>query len=258
MKFSGCKLFVGVAFCVLAETLAADCGALRTELRAFYPKYGQFSGPVKDPRQKASCDRIEEGLKGYIAAHPDYDALDLRRETYLLMRRHFVPFLFRNSPFYFEAGVNGGWSGCCPARLVNKYCRKFYREKGLIPQEAFNRLYGRMDERLLVCCGPFSDDMHHLPPFHTVFTKGFSGVRKEVEAALAACPADDPLGKKELETALVGLDTIHDIQLKFAAEAQRLLALANNLSSEQSGDLRRIVDAAQRCPWEPPRTFTKV
>ena len=82
--------------------MAADCGALRTELRAFYPTYGQFSGPVKDPRQKESYERIEAELKGYVAAHPDYDALDLRRETYLLMRKHFVPFLFKNSPFYFR------------------------------------------------------------------------------------------------------------------------------------------------------------
>ena len=230
------------AVCAVSGTLLADCRELRTELRAFYPKYGQFSGPVKDPRQKASCDRIEAELRGWMAAHPRYDALDLRRETYLLMQKHFVPFVFTNSPFYFEAGINGGWSGCCPARLVNKYCHRFYREQGLVPQAAFDRLYGRMNERLLVCCGPFSDDMHHLPPFHTIFTKGFGGVRRDVEAALAKCPANDPLGRKELETALVGLDTIHAIQLKFHEAAKRL------------GD-RRMIAASARCPWEPPRTF---
>ena len=236
------RVSIVAAVCAVAGTLLADCRELRTELRAFYPKYGQFSGPVKDPRQKESCDRIEAELKSWMAEHPQYDALDLRRETYLLMRRHFVPFVFTNSPFYFEAGINGGWSGCCPARLVNKYCHRFYREQGLVPQPALDRLYGRMDERLIVCCGPFSDDMHHLPPFHTIFTKGFGGVRKDVEAALAKCPANDPLGRKELETALVGLDTIHAIQLKFHEAAKRL------------GD-RRMIAASARCPWEPPRTF---
>ncbi len=100
----GDALFLNRAGCArLTERTIRDVriAALRKELRAFYPEYGQFSGPVKDPRQKASCDRIEEELRDYMAAHPDYDALDLRRETYLLMRRHFVPFLFRNSPFYF-------------------------------------------------------------------------------------------------------------------------------------------------------------
>ena len=246
-----------LALCAVLVCFAAtgsdDLAALRKELRAFYPEYGQFSGPVKDPRQKASCDRIEHDLKDYIAAHPDYDALDLRRETYLLMRRHFVPFLFKNSPFYFEAGVNGGWSGCCPARLVNKYCRKFYEEKGLIPKGAFDRLRGRSRERLLVCCGPFSDDMHHLPPFHTVFTKGFAGVRKDVASALAACPADDPLGKKELETALVGLDTIHAIQLAFAKEANAKVKVTGE--GEERRNLIRIAESAAHCPWEPPRTF---
>ena len=33
------------------------------------------------------------------------------------MRKHFHPFLFAESPFYFEAGVNGGWvMGIMPAR----------------------------------------------------------------------------------------------------------------------------------------------
>ena len=245
-----CVLLPGV---YAQDILCESCQVLRKELRAFYPTYGQFSGPVKDPRQKESCERIEAELKDYIAAHPDYDALDLRRETYLLMRKHFVPFLFKNSPFYFEAGVNGGWSGCCPARLVNKYCGKFYREKSLVPKDAFDRLYGRMRERLLVCCGPFSDDMHHLPPFHTIFTKGFGGVRADVAAALAKCPNDDPHGRKELETALVGLDTIHEIQLAFAKEANAKAKVTGE--GEERRNLIRIAESAAHCPWEPPRTF---
>ena len=105
--------------------------AFRAELRAFYPD--RFQGdPVKDPRQKASVAAIEKDLRAFCAAHPGYDALDVRRESYRAMRRHFVPFLFKESPFYFEAGVNGGWGGHRPARLVNALCAKFYKEKGLI------------------------------------------------------------------------------------------------------------------------------
>ena len=45
-----------VPVCAVAGTLLADCRELRIELQAFYPKDGQFSGPVKYPRQKANCD----------------------------------------------------------------------------------------------------------------------------------------------------------------------------------------------------------
>ena len=45
-------------------------------------------------------------------------------------------------------------------------------------------------------------------------------------AARAARPANDPFGRKWLETALDGLDTIHALQLKFAEEAEKRLASA--------------------------------
>lgn len=238
---------------------AVSYAELRKELRAFYPD--ECHGVCKNPRQQESVDLIGRELDAWVEAHPDYDALDVRRESYLAMRRHFVPFLFAGSPFYFESGVNGGWclweknGVIVPARHVNRLCKKFYKEKGLVPDEAFDRLWYRYKQRLSFCCGPFSDDMHHVPPFHTVFKKGFGGVRAEVAAALEKCPKDDSLGRKELETALVGLDTVHEIQLKFAEEAKRLLEQSGNLSIWQSNNLRRIANAAQRCPWEPPKTF---
>lgn len=235
---------------------AEDYAAMRKELRAFYPLYGQFDrGGVKDPRQAESVAKIRAELEAWCAAHPDYDALDLRQVSYRAMQRHFVPFLFKESPFYFEAGVNGGWSNdrFVPSRAVNQLCQRFYDEKGLVPPEARARLKACSKERLLVCCGPFADDMHHLPPYHTIFTKGFAGVRDEVAAALGKCPANDPLGRKELETALLGLDTIHAIQLKFAEAAKEKVKKLGEC--EERRNLLRIAEAASRCPWEPPKTF---
>jgi len=250
-----------------------ELAAFRAELRTFYPDWGQGDRDVvKDARQPESFERIRADLAAYAKANPAYDALDMRRECYLSMRRHFVPILFGTSPFYFEAGVNGGWGGKRPARLVDEFCRKFYREQGLVPQSAFDRLSARQAQNLALSCGPFVDDMHHVPPMRTILKKGFGGVRDEVAAALAKCPADDPLGRKELETALVGLDTIHEIQLKFHEEAKRRLGGAvgaralpkpndraagqsNTQTLKHSNNLRRIAEASARCPWEPPRTF---
>ncbi|MDO5313186.1 MAG: pyruvate formate lyase family protein [bacterium] len=226
--------------------------ALRAELRAFYPP-GYCREACQSKEQVASCAAIGRELDAWAAAHHGFDALDIRRESYLAMRRHFLPFLFANSPFYFEAGVNGGWSGARPARHVNRICGRFYREQGLIPQAAWDLLSARSRENLTLCCGPFVDDMHHVPPMRTIIRKGFRGVRDAVAAALAACPKDDPLGRKELETALVGLDTVHAIQLKFAEEAERRLKTVG--AGEERTRLLRIAASARRCPWEPPQTF---
>ena len=96
--------------------------------------------------------------------------------------------------------------------------------------------------------------MHHVPPFRTILAKGFGGVRAEVADALAKCPKNDPHGKKQLETALVGLDTVHEIQLAFAREAENILA-KGGLTDRQRRWMQMAADAAKRCPWEPPKTF---
>ena len=239
------------------EAVTQEHLPLRDELRAFYPD--ECHSPCKLAAQTNSVRAIAHGIDAYVAEHPEADALDIRRASYLEMRRHFVPVLFRHLPFYFEAGVNGGWSiwsgdKAVPSRHVNAVCQRFYREKGLIPEAELNLLRDRMDNgRLIVCCGPFVDDEHHVPPFHRIFTRGFKGVRDDVAAALAKCPADDPLGRKELATALVGLDTIHAIQLKFAEAAQAKLLTATG--EEERRNLLRIAESAARCPWEPPRDF---
>jgi len=234
---------------------ASDYAELRRQLRSFYPPDGQGDNMTpQDPRALESYKRIEADLAAWCAAHPGYDALDVRRECYLAMRKHFVPFVFTESPFYFEAGVNGGWCGARPGRLVNRLCAKFYKEQSLVPDEEFRVQNARQREALVLCCGPFSDDMHHVPPFRTVLSKGFGGVRAEVAEAIAKCPANDPHGRKQLETALVGLDTVHEIQLAFAKAAGEVLSRPG-LTDRQRRWMQMAAEAAKRCPWEPPRTF---
>lgn len=229
-----------------------DYAAMRKELRAFYPD--ECHDTCRSPVYAAVDAAIRKEVTEYAAKHPDYDAYELRRVCYRAMRRHFRPFLFRSSPFYCEAGENGGWVlRRATSRIVNNLCRRFYVEKGLFPEEAQKRQHERARQHYAFCCGPMVDDMHHVPAFHRIFTKGFSGVRADVEKALAGCPADDVKGRRFLETALEGIDTIHALQLKFADEAERLLA-----SGEPGWNrrfLERIAESARRCPWEPPRTF---
>ena len=72
---------------------AEDYAALRKQLRAFYPPDGQGDRMTpQDSRAFESYKRIESDLKAWCGTHPGYDALDVRRECYLAMRKHFVPF----------------------------------------------------------------------------------------------------------------------------------------------------------------------
>ena len=251
-------MFVSVNCLDAAESAAnsfngTDYAALRKQLRAFYPD--ECHERCKDSAYQISEKAILDDLDAYAKAYPNYDALDLRKACYLSMRKHFVPFLFTESPFYFEAGVNGGWiMHRAPARGVNRLCRRFYNEQSLVPDEEFRILGARAKAALSLCCGPFSDDMHHVPPIRTILKKGFGGVRAEVADALAKCPKSDSHGRKQLETALLGLDTIRVIQLKFANRAEEILA-SGGLDEPSRRRMERIAACAKRCPWEPPKTF---
>ena len=233
-----------------------DLASFRKTLRAFYPD--ECHGKCKDPAQAESVKAIGDELDTYAARHPDFDVLDIRRESYLAMRRHFVPYIPKGCPFYCEAGVNGGWCvgsvvEAVPGRHVNRICERFIRERHLFSDEDVAVKDARVGGRF-VLTGNFLDDMHHVPPFRTILDKGFGGVRQEVAAALATCPKDDPYGRKWLETALVGLDTIHELQFAFGREARRRLA-EERPEADERRRLERIAVASERCPWEPPRTF---
>lgn len=138
--------------------------------RRFYTAL-DFSAQI---RQIESARKIAGEVIAYTKNNPNYDALDIRRKLYESMRAHFVPFIFTESPFYFEAGVNGGWAGTRPARKAWQLCSRFYKEKNLIPEEAFKVFRARNRTRLTLCCGPFVDSIHHIPPTRTILSKGFA------------------------------------------------------------------------------------
>ena len=232
---------------------------LRRELRKFYPE--ECHERMRDPAVSNSFARIWSDVETWFAAHPEADALDVRRENYRAIRRHYLPVLFRESPFYFESGAAGGYSvrevrgACSPGNVTRHLCTRFYHDRGFVPDEEFRVLSERSRQRYSYICGPFVDQIHNMPPFKSVLENGFGGMRAKVEKALADCPAGDREGRRYLEVMLEGFDTVHHIQLAFAREANRLMRQSNNQTIEQLNNLRRIADAAQRCPWEPPRTF---
>ena len=237
-----------------AEIGPAEYRPLRRELRAFHPD--ECHHVCKDTAVLASHERMREELEVWAKANPGWDALALQRAYHGVLVRNFRPVLFKESPFYFEAGVNGGWTGAQnPGRLVSRFAWEEFDRGQLIPPDVRGRVSERNRQRYSLVCGPLVDGIHHVPPFRTIFTKGFKGVRDDVAAALRTCPAWDKQGRRELEAAQSGLDAVHAIQLKFAAEARARLAAGKGLSPRETANLKRIAWSAERCPWEPPRTF---
>lgn len=239
-----------------AEVGPEEYRPLRRELRRFYPE--ECHERMKCPAVSNSYARIWRDLSAWFSAHPDADALDVRNENYRLIRKHYLPVLFRESPFYFESGAAGGYAkrdGAAPSpgNCTFNLCKRFYREKRLIPDEEFAVLAQRSAQYYSYICGPFVDRVHNMPPFKVILENGFGGMRAKVARALGECPADDTEGRRYLESMLEGFDTVHAIQLAFVHAAEQRLKTEKGAVERKR--LHRIAKSAARCPWEPPRTF---
>ena len=72
------RMRILAAVVMTAVLCVADSGDFRRELRAFYPD--ECHGACKDARQTNSVAAIGRELDAWAAAHPGFDALDIRRE----------------------------------------------------------------------------------------------------------------------------------------------------------------------------------
>lgn len=247
------------------EVGPSDYWPMRKELRGFFPMKSQ--GDPKDPAVVDHWESVWRELESWAKAHPEADALDIRCESYRIMGRTFLPILFHESPFYYEASVQGGYYGVdrfnplkgfrrrvpMPGAGTGRICQRLYRERKWIPEEDFKVLLERHDQLYSYICGPFVDECHTAPPTRKILEGGFRGIREKVDAALASCPEEDGEGRRYLKAMALALDTVHAIQLKYRDEALRRIAAG--AQGEELKRLRRIAESAARCPWEPPRTF---
>ena len=78
---------------------------LRSEIRALLPDNN--TDPAKAPEIKECIEHLQKALEAYTQEHPDYNALDVRKAYYDLIPVLAPLFIYRNSPFYYEAGLNG-------------------------------------------------------------------------------------------------------------------------------------------------------
>jgi len=223
--------------------------AMIEELRAFYPE--ERSEVCKSPLQAENYRAMVEQLDTYADAHPEASAMELRRKSYEIIGNDFIPFIFKNSPFYFEAGINGGWAQkAAIGQWVRRKCDG--KLKDLIPEDARTLFNERRKQNYILCCGCFVDEIHHMPPMTAILTKGFCGILQEAELALSRCKTTEQ--REFILTAIEGLHAIHRIQLKFAEHARQMLK-DKTLTCEQHRFMTLIAEHAERSPWQPPETF---
>ncbi len=219
---------------------------LRQELLAFHPE--ESHQPCRDPEKIANRDRMAKILDDYAAANPGASACALRRKLYQVAAENFYPVVFRNSPFYFETGINGGWSTIGIGRWLAQH-NDYLKQQ--VPEAARQRFFAMNRSRFALCCGFFVDSIHHLPPFTAVLRKGFQGLCEDARAAAANARTDDE--RDFIQAAIAGFEAIPVIGERFARRAEALLASADD--PEQRRFLTMIATHARRSPWLPPATF---
>ena len=221
---------------------------LRSQVQGFCSK-GAQSEACSDPAQREALRRIREKLDEISLAHPEYDAMKMRRAYYEILPGMIPANMFTESPFYFVEGINGGWAQS-PAQWFFGHSSDVLQEN--VPAKDLAVATARGREKFLLCCGPYVDKVHHMPPLTRILKSGFKGVYEDVQAELKK--TDSAEEREFLETAAVGLKAIHAIQLKFRDKA-REMCLSDGLTDEQKKFMRMAAEAAESCPWEPPKTF---
>ena len=108
---------------MISSLKTMDMTPLRQEVRALLPDNN--IDQAKAPEIHECIATLRTKLKEYADAHPDYTACDVKRTYYELIPELAPLFIYRNSPFYYEAGINGGWyvnkPGWTPRELTIKY-----------------------------------------------------------------------------------------------------------------------------------------
>ncbi|MDD5727129.1 MAG: pyruvate formate lyase family protein, partial [Victivallales bacterium] len=218
---------------------------LIAEMRKFYGEDGGHR--CADPEISCAYGKMAGAMAEYTHDHPDAGIEELKRKSYAFTVQYFQPKLFFNSPFYFETGINGGWIHLSAADWLFKHRTPLFQGP-----DADASYFERQRQCYFYCCGPYVDKVHDCPPFSTVLKKGFRAIRQEVCEKLQAEHIDQQ-ERDWLATALTGLDAAHEIQLKYAQEAQSLLEKTSDPTAGRF--LKMAAESAARVPWEVPRNF---
>ena len=192
--------------------------------------------------------QMEDNLHAESSRHPEWLPYQRKAFGYRWIAERCPIHIFRHCPFYFEidtgrhrtdlgTGGLGGWLkreafGAELAASSRKWLRPF-RESGL--SSSWEVL----------------DDNHHTLGYDSVFRYGLKGLMRRAEERLLTASTGKERGF--LRSVISGNQSLIDVSLRFAREAERMLA--NESNPEIARRLERISVVAMRVPADPPATF---
>ncbi len=205
------------------------------ELDAWYASPGDMSGLWK---------RMDETA----AAHPEWTPYQLKALVYeTAAAQEGVADVLRHCPFYFllnlgrhrhyRASGIGQW-------IKTRSFATWYEQQGQSwkePWSTFVNFNGKTD----------ADQDHHSIGYDNVLELGLNGLIAKAKARLAT--VQDEKEQSFLESAIIGMQSLITIAGKFADRAEAMLQDESDPAIRRR--LKRIAEAARRCPAEPPKTF---
>ncbi|MBR5308153.1 MAG: hypothetical protein IKU43_05230 [Clostridia bacterium] len=205
---------------------------IREELSAYY------HGIMAESAKKAK-DKVYAVMDEYDAKNPNLSSYKLKSRLYDAIADAATPVIFKDIPFYFEAGM-------LHPRGDGKFNRSIEHANGWLYQRNCH-LFTDIDpharkifEGMYIQCGIYADMMHLQLPLEKVFKIGLSGILSELECAKKRCTTETE--NDFIDCCYAGINALCKIAKKFA------------VALKASGDYE-LSEIAERIPLYPPKTL---
>ena len=218
--------------------LTKKLSLIEQEFDQYYTNY--------DPCTEKLLQKQEE----IYAAHKEDPSPLLKSRIIEMLCEECPVHLFRHSPFFHE--ISSGrerhtWGG------LQSHVGSFLHEKTAdlwLNRYADTMEYYRNEGYTHCWNNPVGFD-HFCIGYDNILTHGLQGLRAKAEAALAA--ETDGRKRAFLSAAAQSLDALMHLATRFAKEAERLAAAAQD--EDERAHYHRIANAAAQVPAKPPRSF---
>ncbi len=192
---------------------------------------------------------IKERLNRYDAEHPGLNSFALKAAQYEILAENIEVVVFEETPFYFINDIT--W---CPGLLDGSSADWLFRRNSYLYREfdpeTWRKFQKQQQLRVFLCCGPYTDTVHYTVPVENLVKRGMKWYYQAAEKAKAGA------AKEELDflnCAQRGLLAAKRICERYAEAAREKL---NTLTDPgQRNNMQMLIEAAERAPWEAPRTF---
>lgn len=188
-------------------------------------------------------------LNQYDADHPGLNAFELKAAQYEILADYIDIVVFEETPFYFINNITwcpGLLSGSCADWL---YKRNYHLYEDFDP-ETWRKFNKQQALRVFLCCGPYTDTVHYTVPIENLVKSGMKKYYLAAEEAKAGATKEE---LDFLNCAQRGLLAAKRICQRYAEAARKKLEGLKD--PEQRKNMEMLIAAAERSPWEAPRTF---